>query len=96
MQFFGITECPDEKCKLHSVLQIQQNEFWTRPEKKTIFRSDNVIVHLHYTGTTPVAVFWPHLLQDCTAKKEPSSSSTEIQQQVSQVDRNTYGIQISI
>lgn len=27
MKYFGITECPDEKWKLHSVLQIQQNKF---------------------------------------------------------------------
>lgn len=42
------------------VLQIQQNEFWTRAENKTLFRSDSVIVHLHYTGTTSVADFCPH------------------------------------
>lgn len=77
MKYFGITECPDEKCKLHSVLQIQQNKFWTRPESKTIFRDDSVIVHLHFTGTTPVADFWPQYFK--TAKKKPSSSSTEIQ-----------------
>lgn len=53
------------------LLQIQQNKFWTRPENKTIFRSDSVIVHPNYTGTTPVADFWPHYFKTAQPRKNP-------------------------
>lgn len=71
MKYFGITECPDEKWKSHSVLKIQQNKFWTRPENKTIFRDDSIIIHLHYTGTTPMADFWPHYFKTAQPRKNP-------------------------